>query len=65
MSHSWTFILIVILIIFLVRAINIFVLYFVFSKIGKKFKMNKNELIILFVGGLVKGATPFALFTSV
>ena len=31
----------------------------------KKFNIKKEEIFILIVSGLVKGATPFALFTSV
>ena len=65
MSHSWTFILIVIVILIFSRFVNIYVLGFLFNKFNKKFKMNRNELKILFVSGLVKGATPFALFTSI
>lgn len=52
-------------ILLLARAINVFILYFLSSKIIKNFKMDINELKILFIAGLVKGATPFALFTSI
>ena len=42
MSHSWTFVLIVIAILLLSRAINIYLLSFIFQKCNKKFKMNKD-----------------------
>ena len=65
MSHSWTFILIVIVILVFTRFINIYGLWFISKLVNKKFLLNKDELKILFFSGLVKGATPFALFTSV
>ena len=65
MSHSWTFVGIVIAILLFARLINIYFLWFVSKTVNKKFSLNKDELKILFCSGLVKGATPFALFTSV
>lgn len=59
------FSLIVILILIVGRLVNVYLLWFVTKIIQPKLKLNWNELFIIFVSGLARGATPFALFTSV
>lgn len=54
-----------ILILIVGRVVNILLLWFAAKSISPSFKLNKNELFIIFVSGLARGATPFALFTSV
>ncbi len=48
------------------RFVNIYVIGFIGRLISpKKFKMHNQEMHILFLGGLVRGAVPFVLFSSV
>ena len=65
MTHSWIFVFVVIIILIFGRFLNVYVMEFLFSKINNKFSISFQEKFILFVSGLVRGATPFALFTSV
>ena len=52
-------------ILFVGRAVNVLVIVGLGKLAFKKFYIKKEEVFILIVSGLVKGATPFALFTSV
>ena len=65
MTHSYIFCLVVMVILVFGRAINIYLVWLVSRFISPSFKMSKQELKVLFLSGLVRGATPFALFTSV
>lgn len=65
MTHSYIFCLVVMVILVFGRAINIYLVWLVSRFISPAFKMSKQELKVLFLSGLVRGATPFALFTSV
>jgi hypothetical protein len=48
------------------RFVNIYVIGYIGRIISpKKFKMHNQEMHILFLGGLVRGAVPFVLFSSV
>lgn len=66
MTHSYIFFIIVMLILIFARFVNVYVLGFLarlFFK--KKFKMYNQEFLIIFLSGLVRGAVPFVLFSSV
>lgn len=64
-THSYIFAVCVLGILLVGRAVNVLVIVG-FGKLAfKKFSIKKEEIFILIVSGLVKGATPFALFTSV
>ena len=66
MTHSWIFFFVVFLIVVIARIVNIYVLGAIAKLIGRKrFSFSFEEMHILFVGGLVRGAVPFVLFTSV
>lgn len=47
------------------RTINVLLVVGIGKLASKKFNINKYEVFILIISGLVKGATPFALFSSV
>jgi NhaP-type Na+/H+ or K+/H+ antiporter len=47
------------------RTINILLVVGLVKLCSKKFQINRYEVFILIISGLVKGATPFALFSSV
>lgn len=64
-THSYVFCVIVICILIVARLFNVYFLWFVAKFISPSYSLNKNELFIIFVSGLARGATPFALFTSV
>jgi NhaP-type Na+/H+ or K+/H+ antiporter len=66
MTHSYIFFIVVMVILCLVRAVNVYVLGWLARKFSKdKFKMENEEFHILFLSGLVRGAVPFVLFSSV
>jgi len=66
MTHSYIFFFIVLIILVVARFVNIYVLGWLGRKIGKnKFTFGKEEMHILFLGGIVRGAIPFVLFSSV
>jgi NhaP-type Na+/H+ or K+/H+ antiporter len=65
MTHSYIFTLCAILILIIGRTVNVLFIILLGKLFSKKFKINKSEAVILIVSGLVKGATPFALFASV
>ena len=65
MTHSYIFCLVVIGILMIGRTVNIYLMWLLSRFVSPSFKMKKQELKIIFISGLVRGATPFALFTSV
>ena len=65
MTHSYVFCMVVICILVIGRLVNVYLMWLMARFISPTFKMKKQELKILFVSGIVRGATPFALFTSV
>lgn len=66
MTHSYIFFIIVMIVLLFARFVNIYVIGFIGRLISpKKFKMHNQEMHILFLGGLVRGAVPFVLFSSV
>jgi len=65
MTHSYIFTLCVILILIIGRAINVLLIAGLGKLFSKKFNIKKEEIFILIISGLAKGATPFALFSSV
>lgn len=64
-THSYVFCLVVMGILLVGRFFNIYILYFMAKATGSKFVLWKDELFIIFISGIARGATPFALFTSV
>lgn len=66
MTHSYIFFLIVMIILCFVRFVNVYVLGIISRKFFRKaFTIYNEELHILFLSGLVRGAIPFVLFSSV
>ena len=66
MTHSYIFIAVVIVILCIARFFNIYVLGWLGRRISKKqFTICNEEMHVLFLGGLVRGAIPFVLFSSV
>jgi NhaP-type Na+/H+ or K+/H+ antiporter len=66
MTHSYIFFIIVMAILCLARAVNVYVLGWLGRLLLKKtFAMRNEEFHILFLSGLVRGAVPFVLFSSV
>lgn len=65
MTHSYLFCFVVMMILIVGRAVNIYLLWFIASRVNPAFKLNKQELFIIFLGGIARGATPFAMFASV
>lgn len=66
MTHSYIFFLIVMVILILARVVNVYVL----GQLGKlvsrgKFTVCPQEMHVIFLSGMVRGAVPFVLFTSV
>ena len=66
MTHSYIFFFVVLLILFLARFINIYLIGWLSRLISKgKFSICNEEMHMLFIGGLVRGAVPFVLFSGV
>lgn len=66
MTHSYIFFFIVLMILCVARFVNVYVLGWLGRKVGKKrFSFGNEEMHILFLGGIVRGAIPFVLFSSV
>jgi hypothetical protein len=64
-THSYIFALCVVFILIIGRIVNVILVIGLGKIFSKKFQINKEEVFILIISGLVKGATPFALFSSV
>ena len=64
-THSYIFVLCVMVILVIGRTVNVLLVVGLGKLFSKKFNINKDEIFILIISGLVKGATPFALFSSV
>ena len=68
-TYSYVFCLSVMVVLIIARFINVYVLGWLGRVISKRFKQRFNisneELLFVFLSGMVRGATPFALFTSV
>ena len=65
MTHSYTFCMVVMGVLVIGRIVNIYLMWLLVRWVSPSFKMKKQELRVIFISGLVRGATPFALFTSV
>lgn len=66
MTHSYLFFFIAMVIVCIARAVNIYGLGWLSRLIGRsKFSFTYEEMHILFFGGLVRGAVPFVLFSSI
>ena len=63
-THSYIFSVCVIVILIFGRAINVMLVIGLGKMFSKKFDIKMEEIFILIVSGLAKGATPFALFTN-
>ena len=68
-THSYTFCVSVLVVLLVARFINVYVLGWlgrtISGRLGKGFNISNEELLFLFLSGMVRGATPFVLFTSV
>jgi hypothetical protein len=47
------------------RTVNVLIVAGLGKLCSKKFNIKKEEIFIIIISGLVKGVTPFALFSSV
>jgi len=66
MTHSYIFFITVMGILLVARFVNVYVLGLLSRWFSKgKFHVCNQELHILFLSGLVRGAVPFVLFSSV
>lgn len=65
MTHSYIFFLVILVILLIVRVFNIYGLGYIARFVSKKFTFTFEEMNILFMGGIVRGAVPFVLFSSV
>ncbi len=63
-THSYIFTLCVFVILIIGRTVNVLIVVGLGKLFTKKFDINKEEIFILIISGLVKGAAPFALFSS-
>lgn len=66
MTHSYIFFIVAMVIVCIARFVNVYVLGWIARKTTKgKFSICNEEMHVLFMGGLVRGAVPFVLFSSV
>ena len=66
MTHSYIFFLVVLLILVIARFVNVYLLGGLCRLVAnKKFSFSWEEMNMLFIGGIVRGAIPFVLFSSV
>lgn len=66
MTHSYIFFFVVMLILCIGRFANVYIMGWLSRLFSKKDRAICNEeMHVLFFGGLVRGAVPFVLFSSV